>query len=196
MPRDWAEAGYITEGWAALTSTAALGMFAEGDGLFTLNGSWNVFQSDTPENFRLVPFPLGTASELAAIATGDLPWAGPSKAKNADLAKRHIDFITGPEASAIWIKNGQVPASVSGNEAQEVEANGLVGVSADAILQWANLVTNGTTEPFPDWATPTWYDTIAKSSTSLMAGEITPQEFVDALQADYGAFTAERKASS
>jgi ABC-type glycerol-3-phosphate transport system substrate-binding protein len=116
VPRDWAEAGYITEGWAALTSTAALGMFAEGDGLFTLNGSWNVFQSDTPENFCLVPFPLGSASELAAIATGVLPWAGPSKAKNADLAKRHIDFITGPEASAIWIKNGQVPASVSGTE--------------------------------------------------------------------------------
>ena len=194
--QDWAEAGYLTEGWAALTSTDVLGMFAEGDGLFTLNGSWNVFQSDTPENFRLVPFPLGTASELAAIATGDLPWAVPSKAKNPDLAKKYIDFITGPEASTIWIKNGQVPASVSGNEAQEVEANGLVGVSADAILQWANLVTNGTTEPFPDWATPTWYDTIAKSSTSLMAGEITPQEFVDALQADYGAFTAERKASS
>jgi hypothetical protein len=194
--QDWAEAGYLTEGWAALTSTDVLGMFAEGDGLFTLNGSWNVFQSDTPENFRLVPFPLGTASELAAIATGDLPWAVPSKAKNPDLAKKYIDFITGPEASTIWIKNGQVPASVSGNEAQEVEANGLVGVSADAILQWANLVTNGTTEPFPDWATPTWYDTISKSSTSLMAGEITPQEFVDALQADYGAFTAERKASS
>ena len=71
-----------------------------------------------------------------------------------------------------------------------------MGVSADAILQWANLVTNGTTEPFPDWATPTWYDTIAKSSTALMAGEITPEQFVEALQADYGPFTAERKASS
>jgi raffinose/stachyose/melibiose transport system substrate-binding protein len=54
---------------------------------------------------------------------------------------------------------------------------------------------NGTPVGFPDWATPTWYDTIAQSSTALMAGEITPQEFVDALQADYGAFTAERMGS-
>ena len=73
-----------------------------------------MFQSDTPENLRLVPFPLGSASELADI--GDLPWAGPSKAMNVDLAKRHIGFITGPEASAIWIKNGRVPASVSGTK--------------------------------------------------------------------------------
>jgi len=119
----------------------------------------------------------------------------PTNAKNPDLAKKYIDFITSPEASEIWIKAGQVPATISGNEQALVEANGLVGVSADAILQWVNIMTNGTPIGFPDWATPTWYDTIAQSSTALMAGEITPQEFVDALQADYGAFTAERKAS-
>jgi raffinose/stachyose/melibiose transport system substrate-binding protein len=84
---------------------------------------------------------------------------------------------------------------VSGNEAELVQANGLVGVSADAVLSWVNVMQNGTPVGFPDWATPTWYDTIAQSSTALMAGEITPQEFVDALQADYGAFTAERMGS-
>ncbi|MEY4169427.1 MAG: hypothetical protein RLZ94_500 [Actinomycetota bacterium] len=191
----WAEAGYLTEGWAALDSTEVLGMFAEGEGLFALNGSWNVFQSDTPESFRLVPFPLGDASTIAAIATGDLPWSVPTNAKNPDLAKAYINFITSPEASEIWIKQGQVPATVSGNEAELVQANGLVGVSADAVLSWVNVMQNGTPVGFPDWATPTWYDTIAQSSTALMAGEITPQEFVDALQADYGAFTAERMGS-
>jgi raffinose/stachyose/melibiose transport system substrate-binding protein len=191
----WAEAGYLTEGWAALDSTEVLGMFSEGEGLFALNGSWNVFQSDTPEAFGLVPFPLASASEIGAIASGDLPWSVPTNAKNPDLAKKYIDFITSPEASEIWVNAGQVPATISGNEQALVEASGLVGVSADAILQWVNIMTNGTPIGFPDWATPTWYDTIAQSSTALMAGEITPQEFVDALQADYGAFTAERKAS-
>ena len=191
----WAEAGYLTEGWAALDSTEVLGMFAEGEGLFALNGSWNIFQSDTPEAFGIVPFPLASASEVGAIASGDLPWSVPTNAKNPDLAKAYIDFITSPEASDIWVGASQVPATVSGNEQALVEADGLVGVSADAILQWVNIMTNGTPIGFPDWATPTWYDTIAQSSTALMAGEITPQEFVDALQADYGAFTAERKAS-
>jgi raffinose/stachyose/melibiose transport system substrate-binding protein len=119
----------------------------------------------------------------------------PTNAKNPDLAKAYINFITSPEASEIWIKQGQVPATVSGNEAELVQANGLVGVSADAVLSWVNVMQNGTPVGFPDWATPTWYDTIAQSSTALMAGEITPQEFVDALQADYGAFTAERMGS-
>ncbi|MFM1964747.1 MAG: hypothetical protein RL134_472, partial [Actinomycetota bacterium] len=193
--KKWAEAGYLTEGWAALDSTEVLGMFADGEGLFALNGSWNVFQSDTPESFRLVPFPLGDAATIAAIATGDLPWSVPTNAKNPDLAKEYINFITSPEASEIWIKQGQVPATVSGNETALVEANGLKGVSADAVLSWVNVMQNGTPVGFPDWATPTWYDTIAQSSTALMAGEITPQEFVDALQADYGAFTAERTGS-
>jgi raffinose/stachyose/melibiose transport system substrate-binding protein len=191
----WADAGYLTDGWAALDSTEVLGMFAKGEGLFALNGSWNIFESDTPESFRLVPFPLGSADSIAAIATGDLPWSVPSNAKNQDLAKAYINFITSPEASEIWIKQGQVPATVSGNEAALVESNGLVGVSADAVLSWVNVMENGTPVGFPDWATPTWYDTIAQSSTALMAGQITPQEFVDALQADYGAFTAERKGS-
>ncbi len=191
----WAEAGYLTDGWAALDSTEVLGMFAQGEGLFALNGSWNVFQSDTPEAFRLVPFPLATASDIGAIASGDLPWSVPTNAKNPDLAKQYIDFITSPEASEIWIKAGQVPATISGNEEALVEANGLKGVSADAILQWVNVMTNGTPIGFPDWATPTWYDTISQSGTALMAGEMSPQEFVDALQADYGAFTTERKAS-
>lgn len=193
--RAWAEAGYLTEGWAALDSTEVLGMFAKGEGLFALNGSWNVFQSETPESFRLVPFPLGSADTIAAIATGDLPWSVPTNAKNPDLAKEYINFITSPEASEIWIKQGQVPATVSGGEQALVEANGLKGVSADAVLSWVNVMTNGTPVGFPDWATPTWYDTIAQSSTALMAGEISPQEFVDALQADYGAFTAERMGS-
>lgn len=193
--RAWAEAGYLTDGWAALDSTEVLGMFADGEGLFALNGSWNVFPSDTPEAFGLVPFPLASASEIGAIASGDLPWSVPTNAKNPDLAKKYIDFITSPDASEIWIKAGQVPATISGNEQALVEANGLVGVSADAIVQWVNIMTNGTPIGFPDWATPTWYDTIAQSSTALMAGEISPQEFVDAVQADYGAFTAQRKAS-
>ncbi len=191
----WAEAGYLTDGWAALDSTEVLGMFAKGEGLFALNGSWNIFESDTPESFRLVPFPLGSADSIAAIATGDLPWSVPANAKNQDLAKAYINFITSPEASEIWIKQGQVPATVSGNEAALVQSNGLVGVSADAVLSWVNVMENGTPVGFPDWATPTWYDTIAQSSTALMAGQITPQEFVDALQADYGAFTAERTGS-
>lgn len=193
--RAWAEAGFLTDGWAALDSTEVMGMFAKGEGLFSLNGSWNVFQSDKPEAFRLVPFPLASATDIGAIASGDLPWSVPTNAKNPDLAKKYIDFITSPEASEIWIKAGQVPATISGNEQALVEANGLVGVSADAILQWVNIMTNGTPIGFPDWATPTWYDTISQSGTALMAGEMSPQEFVDALQADYSAFTTERKGS-
>ncbi len=73
-----------------------------------------------------------------------------------------------------------------------VTDNKITGVSADAITKWGSLAKDGTTLPFPDWATPTWYDTISKSAQSLEAGQITPEEFVQKLQDDYGAFTTKR----
>ncbi len=194
--KKWADAGYFTKGADAFSSNDVIGKFAKGDGLFALNGSWNVFSSKTPAEaakFTLVPFPLASAGSAAAIATGDLPWSIPVKGKHADLAAQYIDFITDPANNGTWIANGQVPASVSGTEADEVKKNSVVGVSADAIVNWGALQKGGTTLPFPDWATPTFYDTISKSAQSLAAGKLSPDAFVAALQKDYGAFTTKRK---
>ena len=190
--KKWADAGYFSKGSAAFSGNDAVGKFAKGDGLFTLNGSWNVFAADNPTGFTLVPFPTGTAGTTASIATGDLPWSIPAKAAHPDLAAEYINFITDPANNAAWVANGQVPASVSGTETQLVADNKITGVSADAITKWSSLAKDGTTLPFPDWATPTWYDTISKSAQSLEAGQMTPEEFVKALQDDYGAFTTKR----
>jgi len=186
--KKWTDAGYFTDGFAAFESNDVMQKFGKGDGLFVLNGSWNVFASDTPENYKLVAFPLGDANKLAAIATGDLPWSIPTKAKNKECAAAYLDFITNPANNPTWIKAGQVPASVDGNESAEVEKNGITGVSADAILRWVELQQKGQNEPFPDWATPTWYDTISKNAVAMQSGEISPQEFVQAVQDDYSAF--------
>jgi raffinose/stachyose/melibiose transport system substrate-binding protein len=43
-----------------------------------------------------------------------------------------------------------------------------------------------------DWATPTFYDTLTASLQELMAKEITPEEFVQKLEADHAAFLAEK----
>ena len=194
--KKWADAGYFTKGADAFSSNDVIGKFAKGEGLFALNGSWNVFSSSTPAQaakFSLIPFPLAAAGSSAAIATGDLPWSVPAKAKHADLAAQYIDFLTDPANNGTWIANGQVPASVSGTEAADTKSNNIVGVSSDAILNWGTLQKGGTTLPFPDWATPTFYDTISKSAQSLAGGKLTPEAFVAALQKDYGAFTAKRK---
>lgn len=192
--KKWADAGYFSKGSAAFSSNDAVGKFSKGEGLFTLNGSWNVFSAENPANFTFFPFPNAAAGTAASIATGDLPWSIPAKAANPELAAKYIDFITDPANNGTWIANGQVPASVSGTEAQLVTDSKIAGVSADAITKWSSLAKDGTTLPFPDWATPTWYDTISKSAQSLEAGQITPEEFVQKLQDDYGPFTTKRTA--
>lgn len=196
--KKWADAGYFTKGADAFTSTDVINKFSKGDGLFALNGSWNVFATATPEEaakYTLIPFPAGDAGTTASIATGDLPWSVPAKAKNAELAKEYIDFLTDPKNNGVWIANGQVPASVSGTEDAELTKNKIVGVSADAVTNWVKLQKGGTPLPYPDWATPTFYDTISKSAQSLAAGKLTPEKFVATLQGDYGPFTKKRAGS-
>ena len=190
--KTWADSGYFTPGANAYSSNDAVAHFAKGNNLFVLNGSWSVFASATPKNFTLVPFPTGKSSAKASIATGDLPWLIPAKAANPELAAMYLDFITDPKNNNVWIANGQVPASVSASDAALVVSNKIVGVSADAVTNWGTLVKTGTALPFPDWATPTFYDTVSKSAQSLAAGKMTPEKFVATLQADYGAFYAKQ----
>ena len=42
--------------------------------------------------------------------------------------------------------------------------------------------------PYLDWSTPTFYDTLAKGLQDLIAGQIDPAGFGEALEADYAAF--------
>ena len=46
--------------------------------------------------------------------------------------------------------------------------------------------------PYEDWATPTMYDTLTAAVQELLGLKITPQEFVDAVEADYHAFQISR----
>jgi raffinose/stachyose/melibiose transport system substrate-binding protein len=191
----WSKDGYFTPGWAAYTNNDVLNKFAKGEGLFALNGSWNVPLSAPAAQlakFRLLPFPLAASGSLASIATGDLPWSIPAKSAHPTLAAQYIDFITSPAADATWIAHGQVPASITANEAALVSQNHLTGTSADAVNQWVALESKGTTEPFIDWSTPTFYNTMASATESLGGGKITPTQFVAQLQADYGPFTTKR----
>jgi raffinose/stachyose/melibiose transport system substrate-binding protein len=42
--------------------------------------------------------------------------------------------------------------------------------------------------PYLDWATPTFYDTIAAALQEMLGGQITPEEYLQRLQDDYSAF--------
>jgi raffinose/stachyose/melibiose transport system substrate-binding protein len=70
-----------------------------------------------------------------------------------------------------------------------VQSGTLLGdvLAASALVTASNGIV-----PYEDWATPTFYDTLTAAIQELMANRITPQEFVDKVQADYAEFQTSR----
>jgi raffinose/stachyose/melibiose transport system substrate-binding protein len=191
----WQAGGYLTPNSGAYSSNQVYNNFLAGKGLFVLSGTWNEPLPGTPAStakFTLIPFPLGNATQVGAVASGDFPWSIPTKSAQPKLAAEYINYITSPAANATWIANGQVPASTSSSEMGDVSASHYTGTSAQAVTGWLKLLDKGTLAPYMDWATPTFLATIGSATQSLIAGKFTPKAFASALQADYGPFAVQR----
>jgi raffinose/stachyose/melibiose transport system substrate-binding protein len=187
----WAKKGYFTQGWSAYSNSDVFTKFTQGQGLFDLNGSWNVpLSGSAAKNITMIPFPsVSGTSGLAAVATGDIPWTIPAKSAHAALAAEYLNFITSQQAASTWIATGNVPATNAADPATALSTAKITGASADAVTQWQSILTGGTALPYLDWSTPTFYNTIESSMENLIGAKITPTAFAAALQADYGAFS-------
>lgn len=193
--QEWQNDGYFTSGSAAYTSTDVFNKFVTGQGLFVLSGSWAVPLPGTPATtakYRLFPVPLARSGEIAAVASGDLPWSIPTHSPHPQLAAEYIDYITSPAANSVWINAGQVPASLSSNELQEATAAHLNASSYDAVADWVALLKKGYPEPYIDWSTPTFLTTIGQGLQSVIGGKMTATAFQASLQSDYGPYTKQR----
>lgn len=176
----WSKAGYYTDGAAGLGYDDATKKFTEGEGVFTITGTWKTGDMDKAmgANVGLMLLPSSSAGRAAgALASGGLAWAIPSKAKNKELGAKYIDFITSPAAAKVIQAAGDVPAFV-------VKATGK-GVRADALRGWAALSKSGAMAGYMDWATPTFYDTVTAAVQELMAGKLTPAAFAKKLDGDF-----------
>lgn len=177
----WSDKGYFTRGYGGLGYDDAMGRFVKGEGLFTITGTWKNgdFAKALGKNVGLFLMPSAVAGRpAAAIASGGLAFAIPSKTKNKELAAQYIDFVTSARAAKIIQARGDVPAYV-------LTTKPPAGVRGDAIAAWAKLNKANATVGYMDWASPTFYDTVTASIQELLAGKLTPEAFVKKLDADY-----------
>ncbi len=181
---EWAEAGYFTEGFAGIGYDDSWKMFAGGDGLMMLTGSWlsGDIVSTGGENFGFFLLP-GQAAGQTPLAIGGvgLPFSIRAGTADPDLAAEYLDWMVSPRAGELWLESGVLPA-VAVDEAN-VPQGTLLGdiVAAYGAINEADAVGH-----YIDWAGPTMYDTLAAAIQELMAGQITPEEFVGRVQAEYG----------
>ncbi|MDF2919948.1 MAG: msmE 3, partial [Microbacterium sp.] len=131
-------------------------------------------------DWGLFPFP---DSQLSLGSSGNL-WVVPERSGSKDLAYEFIDITMRPEIQALIGNNGGLP--VAADEADITDPKSL------ELIQAFNAVNEQDGLSFyPDWPTPTFYDTLVAELQELVNGTKTPAEVQQALGDEYESYAAD-----
>jgi raffinose/stachyose/melibiose transport system substrate-binding protein len=187
MLGEWIDAGYLTPDFNGVDPDSAWQAFAGGDGVFLVQGTWLMADLTSAMGEDVGFFTLPGAGGDAHVATGgtSLPFAIPAASANADAAAAYIDFITTPEAMEVISTEGNLP--IIGAADQEVTSP----LQADSFAAWDTVSSADGLVPYLDWATPDFYDLISGEIQRMLAGESSPEDFLQTLQSEYAGFVGD-----
>ncbi len=187
LMQHWAKDGYFIDGFSGIAGNDAVQLFVAGQGAFLLDGTW--YLGDMQENpdihFMAVPAPAGVSKPLT-VGGIDLSWSITSNAKDKatqDLAAQYMDYMISPEAANAWAAAGFFPSTTPTDETAIKSS-----LLKEGLAMWKVLGDNNALGHYADWASPTLLKTYDDNMPHLLAGDMTPQAFVDALDADYQAY--------
>ncbi len=180
---DWIDEGYFSPGFAGMDNdTGALGEFTSAKSAMWLAGSWNsgsitdVLGEDNV-GFFLLPSPMGEAVAPTIGGIG-LGYGIRATSANADLAAQYIDFVSSADAANVLFDAGFLPA-IAVDDAKLTEGT----LTADLVHAWNTISAADKVGQYFDWTLPD----IGSRIQELAAKVVTPEEFVNEVQADYEA---------
>ncbi len=184
--QDWAKAGYFNDGFNGVDYDTVWQDFASGEGVYLIAGSW--LAADLIEamgdDVRFIAPPTADAIGVPSTTGGTgLPFSITSSAKDPNVAAAYIDFVTSDEAMKILAETGNVPVNKAADFTDEAK-----GVVADVLTVFTDVSENGNILPYLDYATPTFDQVLGDSLQELLAGNITPDKFLDQLESNYSEF--------
>jgi len=187
LMQKWAKGGYFIDGFSGINGNDAVQLFVSGQGAFLIDGTWYFGQMQTnPDiHFMAVPAPAGVSKPLT-VGGIDLSWSITTNAKDKatqDLAAQYMDYMVSPEAANAWAAAGFFP-SMTPTDDSAVKSSLL----KEGLAMWKTLTANNALGHYADWASPTMLKKYDDNMPHLLAGDMTPQAFVDALDADYQAY--------
>ncbi|NPV06492.1 MAG: extracellular solute-binding protein [Anaerolineae bacterium] len=181
--QQWVQSGYFTEGFHDIGYEDSWRRFARGEGLMMLTGSWlsaDIVRTGGERfGFFLLPPPRQPGHWLAIGGVG-VPFCIRNGTRHADLAAEYLDWMVSPRAGELWLAKGVLPAVPV--HASRIPSGTLLGDVVSAYE--AMSVTDGVGQ-YIDWAGPTLYDRLGAAIRNLMALEVSPEETVAAIQAEY-----------
>lgn len=181
----WKDAGYFPEGVNGVGWDDSVASFINGEGVFLIGGNWNTatLEEGMADNVGYFAMPVGPSGVLGGTAALALPWHVSSKAEHPDLAAAFIALMMDADFTSELIAVGRVPARATDAEIEGLLADVTAGanevIAADGVTLYA------------DWTTDTMFDTLTAKTQELLGGQITADQFLADIQADWDAFFAE-----
>lgn len=190
--QEWVDSGFFTKGFEGIGYDDSTALFDTGNGVMMLTGSWMSSTFAAGEygeqiGFFLVP-PEKAGGFKMSVGGTSLSYAIRATSANQNTAAEYLAAMMSDEAANEWAKVGTVPVT---SVDEKVLTEGTL--FADLVKSWNWMNANDAVGHYIDWSTPTFYDTSTAAIQELLAKQITPEEFVKKLEADYQAFLAERK---
>lgn len=189
----WATGGYFYQGFQGISGDDAVQLFVAGQGAFLISGTWYFGDMQNNPDIHFMPFPAphGVSKPLT-VGGVDLAWSITSLAKDKatqDLAGEYINYMISPEAALAWAKAGYLPSTTLPDNA-DYKASPLL---KEGIAMWKSVNADNALGHYPDWAAPTLLKTIDDATPHLLAGDMKPEAFIGAIDADYQAYLASKK---
>ncbi len=185
--QEWVKADYFTPDFAGIGYDDSWTAFKGGQGLYMITGSWISAElknaADPGFGFMLMP-PLAADKPNLHVAGTGMAYAIRKSSAQQDAAAQYINFLVSKPSADELATTGIIPLAVDPALAPEGSLYG------DIVAAWQSIMKNDTAGHYLDWATPTFYDTIVAGLTDLFGLNITPEQFVQQMQDDYGKFLA------
>lgn len=183
---DWVENEYFTPGFAGIGYDDSWALFQQGQGAMLITGSWltGEFVNNPNVGFFAMP-PLEAEADSVPLIVGGsgIPLAVTTNAENQDIAAEYLDWMVSPRASELWVNAGFLPAMPV--DESLIDENSLLG---QVLNVWNRVNEANAVGHYLDWASPGMYDTITAGVQGLMGQQVSPQEFLELLDADYEAY--------
>jgi raffinose/stachyose/melibiose transport system substrate-binding protein len=178
---DWVKKGYISKNSVSMTATQMGNAFEGQKNPMMVSGSWwyGLFESEV-KNFQWGSF-LWPGNTLDPGSSGNL-WVVPKHAVNKQLAYDFINITMQPSIQALLANHGAVPVSVS--------TSGVTNpMNQELIQNFQKLESTSGLAYYPDWPTPSFYNTLLQQTQDLMNGT-SPGQVLSSLQTSYDQYVS------
>lgn len=184
----WAKNGWFTPGYEGIDYNTSIANYVGGEGVFRFEYTGSLgLRADQQSTFGYIQLPqVADASSTVGVGAAPAAVVISASCKNPDVAAAFLDYLMSQQAAQAAVDGGMIPLLHS-----DVSVPSTMGTLTTEVAGAAAIGTSDGFVPYFDWSSPTMLNTITQKMQEMYAGKATPQQLVDAVDANRAAALAE-----